>query len=397
VLTGGGARGAYQAGALVAIAEILHANRLPFPIVAGSSAGSINAAYLAAHADNFIPATRQLADLWTGLEPNHVFRTDTPSIAKTAVQWAANLSLGGLTSGGARAKALLDTSPLRALLTRHLDPCAIHASVNRGDVHGLAITATSYATGLAVTFFEGAPATQPWTRANRCGIRSELALDHVLASAAIPIFFPAVMIENQWYADGSIRLSTPLSPAIRMGAERIVAITVRPESASSLSSLAGLATQHHALADCNPTESRDRATNNAPARTRYPTPAEAGGVLLDALFLDALELDAERTLRINHTLSTLGGSAPTPQSVALRNVELLVLRPSIDPALLVLHTLRHFPAPVRHMFRGLGASADRGWDLLSYLAFDGPFTTRLFQLGYDDTLHRADEIRAFCT
>lgn len=370
VLTGGGARGAYQAGALSAIAEVTRAHELPFPILAGSSAGSINAVYLATHADDFRRATKGLADLWTTLEPRRVFRTDVPSLTKTAAAWATDLGLGGIIGGG-RGKALLETAPLHDLLRENIDAAAIARNIQSGRVHGIGVTATNYDSGLAVTFFQGSPDLQPWSRVTRVGVRANLEVAHVLASTAIPLFFPAVCIDGDWYADGSIRLSTPLSPAIHMGAERIIAIAVRPNAPV-------------------------QADANALHAHTYPTPAEAGGVMLDALFLDALESDVERTLRINQTLSFLSADVLARHVVLLRNVDLLVLRPSINPCDLVLRTLERFPSALRYLFRGLGATAEAGWDLISYLAFDAEYTTRLFQLGYEDTLARASEVAAFC-
>lgn len=367
VLTGGGARGAYQAGALLALAEITGAKELPFPVLAGSSAGSINCTYLASRADDFAQATRDLADFWTTLEPSQVFRTDAPTLAKTAAEWLADLSLGAWIGTG-RGRALLDTKPLAALIEARLDTESIERHIQLGRVHGVAVTATNYDSGLAVTFFQGHEYLVPWNRITRVAVRAKLGVQHVLASSAIPIFFPAVEIDGDWYADGCIRLATPLSPAIRMGAQRIVAI----------------ATRHAATAQ-----------PPSAARHPYPTAAEAVGVLLDALFVDALETDVERALRINHTLSFVPEDVRASHVIPLRQVDLLVLRPSQDLGSLVLTTIDHFPATVRHLFRGLGASDVAGWDLLSYLAFEGSYATRLLDLGFDDTVARADEIRRF--
>ncbi len=371
VLTGGGARGAYQAGALLAIGEITSARELPFQVLTGSSAGSISSAYLASRADDFAGATRALGDLWCSLSPSDVFRTDALTLAKTVSDWGADLGFGGWIGTG-RGKALLDTAPLRELVTRTLDTEAMHAHIAHGRVHGLAVTATNYLTGLGVNFFEGSPCIAPWSRVTRIGAPARVDIDHVMASAAIPVFFPAVSLDGDWYADGCIRLSTPLSPAIHLGARRIVAIAVR-----------------HAGAGEPKAELRHGAAR------AYPTTADTAGLMLNALFLDALESDVERTHRINETLSLLPPEIVAMQKTALRPVEVLVLRPSVDPAALVLASLGQFPAMVRHLFRGLGASDDTGWDLLSYLAFEGAFTTRLMQLGYDDTTLRADEVRAF--
>lgn len=369
VLTGGGARGSYQAGALLAVAELTRARELPFQVLSGSSAGSINVTYLASHAHDFARAARALLDLWAGIEPRQVFHTDVPTLAKTAAEWITDLGFGGMVGAG-RGRALLETGPLAELLRRHFDRKGLERALERELVHGIGVTATSYESGLAVTFFEGAGTIAPWNRVTRLGVRARLGVEHIMASSAIPIFFPAVPIDGQWYADGSIRLATPLSPAVRMGAEKIMAIAVRP--------------------------SREAAPPLSPAALpTYPTAAEAAGVLLDAIFLDALESDVERASRINQTLRFLSADVVAKNVVPLRPTELLVLRPSRDPGTLVLRTLDRFPAPLRYMFRGLGASGDAGWELLSYLAFDGAYTSRLCELGYDDTMGRADEVRSF--
>jgi NTE family protein len=365
-LTGGGARGAYQAGALLALAEILRVRHLPFSVLAGSSAGSINAAFLAARADDFGRATRDLADLWTSLEPQRVFRTDLPALAKTAGEWVIDLGLGGFIGTG-RGKSLLDTSPLRELITTRLDTHAIARHVAHGLVQGLGVSATSYQTGFVVTFFQGADTITPWSRISRTAIRADLEAAHILASSAIPFFFPAVEIDGAWYGDGSVRLGTPLSPAIRMGANRIVAIGVRP---------------------LVPAPTKE-------AQGHYPTAAEAAGVLLNALFVDSLEADVERADRINQTVGLIPEALLAKHATPLHSISLLVLRPSVDPQSLVLRTLDRFPAALKHLFRGLGSSDDSGWELLSYLGFDGVYTTRLFELGYDDTLARSDEVTAF--
>lgn len=381
VLTGGGARGAYQAGALLAIAEITNARHLPFDVLAGASAGSLSVAYLASRAHDFAGATRSLADLWTTLTPSRVFRTDAATLVKSAGAWGTDLGLGGFV-GTVPGKALLDTTPLRELVVASLDEEALRRHVTRGDLRGLAVTATSYATGLAVTFVDGARSISPWTRATRVGVRAEIGVDHVIASSAIPIFFPATRVGGSFYADGCIRLSTPLSPAIHMGARRIVAIAVRHASTASEP-----ATRSGPI---------DAAPADAPASLPSPpSTAETAGILLNALFLDALESDIERTTRINETLSLLSPEARASRRTPLEHVDVLMLRPSVDLASLVLTIVDRFPVTVRHLLRGLGASETEGWDLLSYLAFDGVFTTRLFDLGYDDTIARADELRRF--
>lgn len=381
VLTGGGARGAYQAGALLAISEITNAHRLPFDVISGASAGSLSGAYLASRVDDFRAATRELADMWSTLEPRKVFRTDNLTLLKTASEWSLDLGFGGVIGTG-HGRALLDTAPLRELVTKVLDVEALHHAVDTGALHGFAVTATSYQTGLGVSFYEGASSIDPWSRITRVGVPAKVGVEHVMASSAIPMFFPAIRLDGGWFADGCIRLSTPLSPAIHMGARKIIAIAVRHASAGG---------ELDAFRELRREGNWSEGTDPPPT---YPSTADTAGILLNALFLDALESDVERTLRINNTLSLIPSESRAAKMTKLENVDVLVLRPSVDPATLVFATLDHFPVTVRHLFRGLGASEKSGWDLLSYLAFEGVFTTRLLSLGYEDTIARASEVRA---
>jgi NTE family protein len=372
VLSGGGARGAYQVGALRGLHELLHGQRsLPFPILVGASAGSITNAFLGAHAADFPTAVRKLVDFWEGLRPADVFRTDARTLTRVGLSWVADLSLGSWIGTG-RGRSLLVSDPLRDLLHKRLDMAALRRSIETGLLHGFALTTTSYRTGLAVTFFDGAASIAPWVRSTRLGIRQHLTIDHVMASSAIPFFFPAVTIDGTYYADGCIRLNAPLSPAIHMGAERILAISVRyprpPDRAASA-----------------PTTQDDR----------YPASADTAGLLLNALFLEALESDVERLERINTTIDLLPRAAIAKHSTSLRRMPILVLRPSRDLGELVMQTLERLPHLLRHLFRGFGATGKSGWDLLSYLAFDGEYTSRLLALGYSDVTARGAEIAAF--
>jgi NTE family protein len=372
VLSGGGARGAYQVGALRALHELLYEqNCLPFPILVGASAGSITNAFLGAHADDFPVAVRKLVDFWEGLRPEDVFRTDARTLARVGLSWAADLGLGSWIGTG-RGKSLLVSDPLRRLLHDRLDMAALGQSIERGLLRGFALTATSYRTGLAVTFFDGLPSIEPWTRSTRLGIRKHLTIDHVMASSSIPLFFPAVSIDGAFYADGCVRLNAPLSPAIHLGADRILAIGVRYPRAP------------------DPTRSSPPAQNDS-----YPSVADTAGLLLNALFLEALESDVERLERINATVHLLPRAVVARHSTPLRRIPVLVLRPSMDLGELVMQTLERLPRLLRHLFRGLGATGKSGWDLLSYLAFDGEYTSRLLALGYSDVKARRAEIAAF--
>ncbi|HLK36287.1 MAG TPA: patatin-like phospholipase family protein, partial [Polyangiaceae bacterium] len=224
-----------------------------------------------------------------------------------------------------------------------------------------------YRTNLAVTFFDGADDIQPWNRSTRTGLRQELTIEHVMASSSIPIFFPAISIDGHYYADGCVRLTTPLSPAIHLGADRILAIGVRSRSAPV------------------PPDGRER----------YPRVAETAGLLLNALFLEALEIDVERFERINHTLSLVPRAHLTSDPSPLRSIPLLVLRPSQDPARFAADAIGRLPYLVQHLFRGLGVTHEIGADLLSYLAFDPTYTSQLLALGYADTIAKRDAVLKF--
>jgi NTE family protein len=372
VLSGGGARGAYQVGALRGIAELLPTARaLPFPILVGASAGSITNAFLAAGASDFPGAVRRLVDFWSQIAPHDVFRTDTPTLARVALGWATDLTLGGWTGSG-HVRSLLVSDPLRALLSKRLDILAIRQHIKRGLIHGLALTTTNYRTNLAVTFFDGAEEIRPWGRSTRIGIREPITIDHVMASSSIPIFFPAIQIGGKFYADGCVRLTTPLSPAVHLGAQRILAVGVRQAAPPDRCEAAP-------RCDLEP----------------YPTVAQTAGMLLNALFLEALESDVERFERINHTLGVVPAEALRGDPVPLRSIPLLVLRPSHDLGELAVGAIERLPYVVRHLFRGLGVTERTGADLLSYLAFDARYTSKLLALGYADVMAQRDAIREF--
>ncbi|HEY8377202.1 MAG TPA: patatin-like phospholipase family protein [Nannocystis sp.] len=370
VLTGGGARAAYQAGALHALAEIAGSRELPFRVVAGVSAGAINASYLAAHADDFPRAARMLRDFWVGLTPDRVYHTDPPRLAAIGRSWLRDLSLGGLLGTGPT-NFLLDTAPLRALLTDRLPLARIGEHLSAGRLRALAVTATNFLTGTAISFFDGDPRLGPWVRSTRLGRRATLRLEHVLASAAIPLFFPPVVIDSVFYGDGCVRMQAPLSPAIHLGADRLLAIGIR-----------------YARTDAQTLQLNDEV------RGSRLTVADIAGVLLNAVFLDALESDLERLRRINHTLSLVPPERH-PELPGLRPIPVLALQPSQDLGRLAVDQYDEFPRVVRYLLRGIGATGERGWDLLSYLAFEPGYTSRLIELGHRDVMARRDELSAF--
>jgi NTE family protein len=370
VLTGGGARAAYQVGALRALAELV-SGPSPFQILAGASAGAINSTGLAIYGDDFRAGVEHLIATWRSLSPDQVYRTDVGSLFSIGALWMRQLSTGGI-FGGADVNALLDTTPLRRLLERVLPIARIRQTIESGHVRGVAVTATSYHTGTAMSFFDGAEDIAPWVRSSRLGIRERLSVPHVLASSAIPMFFPPVSIEGAWFGDGCVRLSAPLSPAIHMGAQRLVAIGIRYAR----------------------TPEETNALNHTGKRAR-PKISEISGVLLNAIFLDSLDSDVERMERINATLSLLTSDQHERMRYPLRSIPLLVLRPSCDLGSLAIEQYQRFPRTLRHLLRGIGARGETGWDLVSYLAFEPAYIERLMELGYEDTLRRKSEIEAF--
>jgi NTE family protein len=375
VLVGGGARGAYQAGVLQGIAEILaepFGNRPLFDVLSGISAGAINAAYLASRADRMADAMSGLAELWSLLEIESVMRTDPISLSSIGGRWLRDLAFGGLLPSTVRSNHLLDTAPLRELVAANIDFPAIGRHIQSGRLHGFAVSATSYTTGTAVTFFDAHESVEPWTRSSRLGLHTRIRLDHVLASAAIPFLFRPVFVEGAFFGDGGIRMSTPLSPAIHLGADKIVAISVR-----------------------HPRSDESTAQLNREAQEREVSTADIAGVLLNAAFMNALDGDAERMMRINQTIELIDERRRAEHPYGLRSIPLLVIRPSIDLGSLASDQFRRLPASLRYVTRGLGASDDRGADFLSYLAFDPTYTRPLLELGRSDALAQRNEIEAF--
>jgi NTE family protein len=371
VLTGGGARGAYQAGVLRGIAEILgRGSPNPFAVLTGVSAGAINATALAAGSDDFWAATSALHDTWHELRVDQVFRTDACSIAPIAARWMRDLALGGLL-GETSSNHLLDTSPLRKLLASRIDFSRIRDHLANGAIHGLAVSATNYGSGAAVTFFDGSQTIMPWRRETRIARRATIDVRHVMASAAIPMFFPPERIANSFYGDGCVRLTAPLSPAVHLGAERVLAIGVRHSPAPAVAALRS-----------------DRGLADLGA-------IDVAGVLLNAVFLDSLEADIERMQRINRTLGLLAPEGRAAHPDGLRPIELFTIKPSRDLGMLAAQELTQLPATLEYMLRGLGASGGKGWDVLSYLAFDAAYTRILLDLGLADARAHEGAIRAF--
>lgn len=364
---GGGARGAYQVGFLRHVGR--RHPELRIPILTGVSAGAINVAHLASHTGPLPERTEALARLWGELSVDQVFRADGLSLAGHSLHWLGQLALLGGRRGVPQVRGLVDTAPLERLLRRALGASdgalgGIAHNLAEGGLRAVAVTTTDYATGQTVTWCQGRE-IEAWERPLRRSVLTELRVEHVMASAALPLFFPAVRIGAHWYGDGGVRLHSPLGPATHLGAKRIVALSTR--------------------------RAKSQQEAAQPAIDGYPPPAQVVGVLLDAIFLDLLDQDALQLERINRLLARI----PPGERGELRRVDLLVMRPSRDLGEIASEYEARLPGAFRFLMRRLGTRETRSGDLLSLLLFQRDYTRRLIALGEADAEERADEIAAF--
>ena len=383
VLSGGGARAAYQVGVLRALARLRRealgpAARLrnPFGVICGTSAGAINACALAARADHFETAVEQLAQIWHDFSADRVYRADSLGVIRSGAQWLTMFSMGWVIARWRRARprSLLDNTPLAELLERLVPLSRLSHVFKQRQLHALAVTASSYTTGEHFTFFDAAQPVTPWQRSQRIAVPCMLTHAHLLASSAIPFVFPATALEVNgtpgWFGDGSMRQTAPLSPAVHLGAQRLLII-----GAGRMQERSG----------------------RVVAAGGYPNLAQIAGHAMASIFLDALAVDVERMRRINRTLALLPDSAlaDTP----LRPLEAMVISPSQRIDDIAARHLGALPTPVRALLRGVGVGGQgaeaRGSALASYLLFEAPFTRELLALGDADTLARKDEVMRF--
>ena len=363
VLAGGGARAAYQVGVLGAIADWLPAGApCPFEVMVGTSAGALNASAIAARASNLRDGVAMLERVWSGFEVGHVVRTDPWTVFRAGLQWLVSVASGGWLARPPR--SLLDTSPLRRLLLESMPLDGIRASVDAGHLRALAVATTSYATGRAVAFFDGAPGVDEWSRVRRAGVRRSIDVEVLMASAAIPFIFPAAQVDGEWYGDGAMRQLAPLSPAVHLGANRILVVGTRADAAPSAA---------------------------ASGRDRPPSPGDLLGFVLDSLFTDGLSIDLERLRQINAILQ-LSATVALPDR---RPIEALVIQPSDDPTAIARRHLHAMPRSLRTLLRTMGALEARGGVLASYLLFESTYTTELMRLGRADAEARRADIETF--
>lgn len=359
VLPGGGARSAYQVGVLKAIASATPRGApLPFGIVTGTSAGGILASLLAAHAGDFHEGMEQIERFWRHFHVNLVFDSSLGAMVRSGSRLLGTLLTGGLLVNPPR--ALLDTTPLRHTLERHVNLARIRHSLTKGYLQSVAISASSYSSARSITFYDTTASVPEWTRAWRRGVKTELGLDHLMASAAVPFIFPPVPIDGEWFGDGAMRHTAPLSAALRLGADRIIVLGLRDPAA------------------------RDGLTA-APLHRLPPAPSFGHllGYMLDTLFMDGSQADVERLERLNEAVDRdPEGSA----AAGLRHVVTRVVQPTASLSSLTDGHLQELPAPLRILLRTLGARNQGGQKLLSFLLFEPGFTNELIDLGYADGL-----------
>lgn len=367
ILTGGGARAAYQVGVLKAIAEFLPRRaHNPFPIICGTSAGALNAATLAVNAAHFSMGVQYLVNTWKNFHANHIYRTDVLGVANNTLRWLAGLLFSAIGINRLTKVSLLDNSPLVGLLEEML-PCEkIQQSIDAGLLHALSITASGYGSGQSVTFYQGVKEIIPWKRTGRAGLPTRIGVSHLLASSSLPFIFPATLIHREYFGDGSMRQIAPLSPALHLGATSIMVIGVTNSGNNNL-------------------ERSDIS--------EYPTLAQIAGHALNSIFLDSIEVDLERLKKINDLVEMMPDEVR--ERSHLRKIDVLVVSPSQPLEKIAERYTAELPWTIRLLLRLIGVKHRSGAALLSYLLSEKKFCRALIDLGYQDALKRREEITAF--
>jgi NTE family protein len=365
VLTGGGARAAYQVGVIKAVRDLLgNPVKNPFPIVCGTSAGAINAATLAVFADDFTRAVGNLLEVWENMRCEHIYRTDPYHIMRSGWRWLSAMMLISRNNP----VSLLDNAPLREMLERNLNFEKIQEHIDSGALYAVCVTASGYTSGQSVSFFQGGSGLEGWERNQRIGAAVTLKLDYLIASASLPFIFPAVKVHREYFGDGSMRQIAPVSPALHLGADRVLIVGTGRQSL-------------------------DQAR---PRSNIYPSLAQIAGHALNSIFLDSLMVDIERLERINRTLQLIPADRlSSAQGLQLRPVKVLFITPSQPIERLAARFLHELPSTIRFVLRPTGALNRSGSNLASYLLFEESFCRALVDLGYRDTMAREAEVREF--
>lgn len=366
VMTGGGARAAYQVGVLKAIAEMVPSGApSPFTIICGTSAGAINAASLAAKTDNFKHSVRRINFVWSNFTSSQVFRTDIWGIAKTGAHWLLTMMLGGF--GQHSRMYLLDRTPLRKLLEHYIDSSIFQSAIENETLHALSVNATGYSSHQSVAFYHGNKSLRNWKRAQRIGFSTRITVDHLMASSAIPFLFSPVKLNREYFSDGSIRQTAPISPALHLGADRVLVIGNHQNQPKL-----------------------ERVSN-----PKAPTIGEIAGHTLNSIFLDSLDADVERLQRINKTVALIGDEAREKSGISLRKVEVQVISPSDDMGKMAADHAHELPWSIKILLRGIGAYSKTDNSFMSYLLFEKGYCNALIKLGYEDTLKQKENIKHF--
>jgi NTE family protein len=367
ILTGGGARAAYQVGVLKAVAEFLPRRaHSPFQVISGTSAGALNAVTLAVNARQFRRGVKYLLGIWTNAQVKDIYRSDVLGVFANSTRWVAGLVLSLIGINRMNRVSLLDNSPLTVFLEETL-PCEkIQESIDAGVLHALSITASGYGSGYSVTFYQGVAGIEPWKRTRRLGVEAKIGIEHLVASSAIPFIFPAVHINREYFGDGSMRQIAPISSSLHLGADKVMLIGA-----------------WHA---------DDEAERRSKTES-YPTLAQIAGHALDSIFLDSLEVDLERVQRINETVQLIPEELRA--ATDMRHIDVLLITPSQPLEKIAERYISQLPWTIRLLLRAVGVMQHRGANLVSYLLFDKHYCRALIELGYQDALKHRDEIVKF--
>ncbi len=370
VLTGGGARSAYHAGVLSALQKLLKKNghTLKFDIYSGISGGAINATFLAARAENLPKAIRALKNNWARISVEDILDVNGFDIFRKASHLVLQLGGGGLFNRFPTTQ-FMDTAPLARYLQKNINFKKLDGHIDTGLLEGVAVSATNYGTGSAVTFYDGSANIIPWSRSHYTSQRVRLSVNHVLASASIPLAFPPVKVMTSYYGDGAIRMRYPMSPAIHMGADKILAIGLR-----------------------RPRLPEETLKLNQSLEMKSVQLTDILGVVSHSLFLDGLDDDLERMHRVNRYMEIMRNYPELENPENLKVIPVLAMRPSEDLGVMSREALKKMPKIFRHFLKGLGVSDYHGGDTLSYLAFDKSYSEKLIALGQKDVAEQKDQI-----